>query len=125
MFTSDDAKYSRSSLDGFEFLFSDRRGRDSRQIWNIDTNKGDDKKKRYCFRKVRRRGAVLFRAVWRITHPFFFFFSTLAPMGTWNIWWQWPSSEPITRTCGLLLVHRLLLCGIHKGCDAYTNLASP
>jgi hypothetical protein len=36
------------------FMFSDRRSRDSRQIWNVGSISGGDNtmKKRYCFRKV-------------------------------------------------------------------------
>ena len=59
MLTSNDKAYSRSNVDAFEFLFSDRRGRDARQLWhmgdnaNADTSNGE-KEQRFCFRKVRR-----------------------------------------------------------------------
>eukprot|EP00980_Cylindrotheca_fusiformis_P023205 scaffold10220_cov148-Cylindrotheca_fusiformis.AAC.3 len=52
LFTSDDTTYSRSNLDAFEFLFSDRRARDSRQVWRVDPTNGDETNKRYCFRKL-------------------------------------------------------------------------
>ena len=54
LFASPDTTYSRSFLDSFDFMFSDRRGRDSRQIWNvagIGSGK-DEEAKRLCFRKV-------------------------------------------------------------------------
>ena len=48
MFTVDDFRYSRSFLGAFEILFSDRRGRDSRQVWNV--NSANENK--LCFRKL-------------------------------------------------------------------------
>jgi hypothetical protein len=70
MFALTDSAYSRSFVDAFEFLFSDRRGRDSRQVWHVpvvragnsnsnsnsgaddNDNGNDSNKKRYCFRKL-------------------------------------------------------------------------
>jgi hypothetical protein len=53
LFASPDTTYSRSFLDSFEFMFSDRRGRDSRQIWNVaGIGSGKEEAKRLCFRKV-------------------------------------------------------------------------
>lgn len=55
MHTSNDGSYSRSFNDAFDILFSDRRSRDSRQIWKADSTNGidsTDKGKRLCFRKL-------------------------------------------------------------------------
>ena len=59
MHTMNDESFSRSFIDAFEFLFSDRRGRDSRQIWSEtpqDTmnvkEEGNMVEKRFCFRKL-------------------------------------------------------------------------
>ena len=51
LFTSNNDRASRSFLDAFEFLFSDDRARDSRQLWNVGGSTSS-KDKRYCFRKV-------------------------------------------------------------------------
>lgn len=73
MFSSDDKRYSRSFLDAFEFMFSDRRTRDSRQIWHIDPSKDDGKSKRYCFRKVIQEKAGRSRSViWLSTNTLCF-----------------------------------------------------
>jgi len=55
--TLPDKTYFRSFVDGFEFMFSDRRGRDSRQIWHVPpmgttTATTKSSLKRYCFRKL-------------------------------------------------------------------------
>lgn len=46
LFTSHDVMYSRSNLDAFDFLFSDRRGRDSTQLWSLESDK------KLCFRQL-------------------------------------------------------------------------
>mmetsp|Transcript_11863 Transcript_11863/g.24471 ORF Transcript_11863/g.24471 Transcript_11863/m.24471 type:complete len:402 (-) Transcript_11863:673-1878(-) len=51
LFTTDDHKSSRSFLDAFEFLFSDGRERDSRQVWKVGSNTTNGEK-RYCFKKL-------------------------------------------------------------------------
>ncbi len=51
LFTTDDHKSKRSFLDAFEFLFSDGRERDSRQIWKVGSNSTTGEK-RFCFKKV-------------------------------------------------------------------------
>lgn len=61
MLTSNDKAYSRSNVDAFEFIFSDRRGRDARQLWHMgeernSENTNGNKEQRFCFRKVRRNG---------------------------------------------------------------------
>jgi len=55
MFTSNDEAYSRSNVDAFEFIFSNRRGRDARQVWRMgedDHTDNEGKDQRYCFRKL-------------------------------------------------------------------------
>ena len=57
MYALPNGKYWRSFVDAFEFMFSDRRGRDSRQIWNLETSKvsfmdNNKREQRYCFRHL-------------------------------------------------------------------------
>ena len=57
MYSFHDGKYLRSFTDAFEFMFSDRRGRDSRQIWNLENAttslvNENEREQRYCFRKL-------------------------------------------------------------------------
>lgn len=61
MFALNDQDYSKSFVDAFEFFFSDRRDRDSRQIWHVPVfpehnnyhhNNTNHNTKRYCFRKL-------------------------------------------------------------------------
>lgn len=57
LYSFEDGNYLRSFVDAFEFMFSDRRGRDSRQIWNLETTKtsiinNNEREQRYCFRKL-------------------------------------------------------------------------
>ena len=59
MHTMSDKEYERPFVDAFDFMYSDRRGRDSRQIWHVQDsilgNRNGTDTKRFCFRKVRRK----------------------------------------------------------------------
>jgi len=56
MHTMSDKEYERSFVDAFDFMYSDRRGRDSRQIWHAQDdilgNRNGIDTKRFCFRKL-------------------------------------------------------------------------